>query len=125
MFARFQRALIVLLICILPVQAMAAALVPLSCGPTAAHSEHTATQAGHAHAAAAAVQEHDHGLAHYGLAGHNDESAHANLCCHQFVSATPSAYGLATPQDFTVYVLAVTLLTPLHIPELPQRPPRA
>ena len=123
MFVRFQRALIVVLMCILPVQAMAAALVPLSCGPMAAHSEHATTNTGGAHQHAS--DAHDHTVAHSGDAQHSDESAHANLCCHQFVSATSSAHAVAAPHDFRVYIAAVNLLAPLHIPELPQRPPRA
>jgi hypothetical protein len=122
MFARIRRVLVFLMICILPVQAMAAALVPVSCASAAGHEEHLGSQPAHAHAGPS--EAHTHAYAH-GDADHGSESVHGNLCCHQSASAAPSVHVLAAPQDFRVYTSSVSLLAPLYIPELPQRPPRA
>jgi hypothetical protein len=123
MFSRLQRILVVLMICILPVQAMAVVLVPVSCAAVGAHEENgdAHVHSAHAHTGDAGV----HGSAHGGDSTHGTDTAHGNLCCHQFASATPSIHVLATPHDFHVYDSAVTLPARLHIPELPQRPPRA
>ncbi len=120
MLARLQRALLVVLVCILPVQSMAAALVTLTCPPQDAHRTVAAEHGTHDHAGHA----HGDGAQQPGGAGHE----HANdghLCCHQFSSAGPSVHALAAPNDFRVYAAVVPVLTPLYIPELPQRPPRA
>lgn len=130
MIAILQRALFLLLVWILPVQSMAAVVLPIACapgdahhGPAVAHVGHDPAdpQGGHAHGEPQhhAGPAHDHG---------HDGEQHAgdgHLCCHQFSSAGPSVHVLAAARDFRVYSATVSLLTPLHIPELPQRPPRA
>lgn len=121
MHAAFHRAVVVLLLGILPLQSMAAALLPFACSPVSVPTplvhEHAQTDRIHQHAAGSAHHSHDgEQQAHDAPGGH--------LCCHQF-SAVPAMQFLPAPQDFRVYASAPVRVTPLHIPDLPQRPPRA
>ncbi len=119
---RLTRVLLILLLCTLPVQSMAAALSALTCGPHENRESATA-HAGVTHAEAAL---HDHGTSGGdGVAYEHSGDEHAHLCCHQFSSGTPSVVMLPAPREFTAYTQAVPPLTPSHIPDLPQRPPRA
>jgi len=119
MHAAFQRAIFILLLGILPLQSMAAALLPLTCGPVSAPAsvahDHATAAASHHHAADRADHQHN--------GDQQTQDEHGHLCCHQF-SAVPAMHFLAAPQDFHVYASAPARLTPLHIPDLPQRPPR-
>ncbi|MGE5522419.1 MAG: hypothetical protein ACM3SS_01800 [Rhodospirillaceae bacterium] len=128
MLARLQRILVVFFICILPVQAMAVAYIPISCESLHGVEAAARMPGGGAHAhehAGAQAMDHAHDASYTGDASHGTDSHHANLCCHQFFSAVPSVHLVAPPQDFRVYGSSVSLPAPLHIPELPQRPPRA
>jgi hypothetical protein len=120
--AGLKRALLVIMLCILPVQSMAFVLVPLQCSPEETHQVlSSASHAGHDHAAHA----HDAAATHDGGAPHGNGDGHGHLCCHQFSTAAPAVPVLTPPRDFRVYASTVSPLTQLHIPELPQRPPRA
>lgn len=128
MSARLQRILVAFLVCILPVQALAVTYMPISCESLHGVQAAAQMQGGKAHEhehAAAHAMGHDHGASHTDDTSHGSDSHHANLCCHQFFSAAPSVHLVAPPQDFRVYSASVSLPTALHIPELPQRPPRA
>lgn len=122
MLARLQRALLVALLCILPVQSMAATLIPLTCSPQDVHHALPGGHAAHDHAAqvhgggSPVSTDHDHD---------GPTESHGHLCCHQFSSAAPAVPFVPSPNDFGMHTASVSLLTPLHIPELPQRPPRA
>lgn len=128
MLARLTRPLLLALLLILPLQSMAAALAPVLCMPQEHH--HTAASLhSNVHGAASqaydhATPGHDHGDSHVGANdGHSDKDG-GHVCCHHFASATPMFRTLAVPHDFRAYAASVALMTPLHIPELPQRPPR-
>lgn len=122
MFARLTRPLLLALLLILPLQSMAAALAPLLCSP---QESHHATTLAHASAPSDAPAAHDHALLHEGTGDMHSDDGSGHLCCHHFASATPMFHTLIIPDDFRAHAASVTLLTPLHIPELPQRPPRA
>jgi len=126
MYARLRRALVLALLCILSVQGMAATLVPMACVPHSAHSEHGSTPhtGDEGTTVTNDVEEHHDALAGDVDPRKSDDSTHASLCCHQFASATPPAQAYAARPDMPVYAAAVTFHAPLHIPELPQRPPR-
>ncbi len=53
----------------------------------------------------------------------NQTSGHS--CCHHAFSGTPSAAIPGLPAPPHAVMPRVSLLATLHIPELPQRPPRA
>jgi len=129
MLARLRRPLLLFLLLILPLQSVAAALAPLLCSPQASHHTVTAAHAS-AHGDASPAHErsisgHDHAYTHAGGTHEQSDDGSGHLCCHHVASATPAFHTLAVPYDFRGYAASVTLLTPLHIPELPQRPPQA
>lgn len=120
MLAKLKRIVLVLLVCILPVQSAAAALLPVVCAPQETSPAAAGAHGGHDHAA----HVHDEAAPQPGGAAH-DHGGEGHLCCHQVSSGTPFVHVLPAPSDFRVYAATVAVLTPLHIPELPQRPPRS
>jgi len=115
--ARLKRALLVIMLCILPVQSMAFTLLALQCSP--AHAHHAASSAEHDRAT------HAHAALHEEGAPLEQADGHGHFCCHQFSTAAPALAVPSPPRDFRIYASTVSLPTPLHIPELPQRPPKA
>lgn len=114
-----------LLMLALPLQAVAAFAPLATCG-----DEHAvATQAAHdshaGHSAAGAYHEH-HGTGGHPHSGDDpsaDSGSHA--CCHHVFTGAAATSAQGAPEAPRAAIQRVNLLYTLHIPELPQRPPRA
>jgi hypothetical protein len=119
----FGRLALLALLLALPLQGLAAALMPFACAagsPAAAAERHDpaqhSTQHGiHAHEAAG----HDHP----GDGANGDTAGHP--CCHHVCTGTPAVPLLAALDPPSSYVLYATAVPPPFVPERLQRPPRA
>lgn len=119
-----RRIMALLLMLFLPLQGVAAY------APASACNEDHAVQAQQA-------GSHDHGdLKHHDThaptAGHQhqsdnqpDDTAGNHSCCHHVFSGVPSTAMPGTPAPPHAVIQRVSMLHTLHIPDLPQRPPRA
>jgi hypothetical protein len=76
------------------------------------HDHHGATAGGHDHPADQQQQP-------------NNSQAEGHSCCHHVFSGMPSADIPGAPAAPDSVAVHVSLLSTLHFPELPQRPPRA
>jgi hypothetical protein len=113
-----------LLMLALPLQALAAYTPSSRCGE--GHAAH-ATQAGqHGHHDGDAAHTHEHPADHQQPdSSQSTDQAGGHSCCHHVFSAAPSAIIAGAPAAPHAVTVRVSLLATLHIPELPQRPPRA
>ncbi|MGA0025720.1 MAG: DUF2946 family protein [Burkholderiales bacterium] len=112
-----------LLMLALPLQAIAAFAPSAACGDD--HAPQAQGLGGHGH----------QGMNHAGMHAasghqHQDENQPADQtgthsCCHHLFSGVPSAAIPGTPAPPHAVIQRIPLLHTLHIPELPQRPPRA
>jgi len=122
---KFARTLTVLLLMLaLPLQAVAAfAAMPASCG----ESQVLAVQPSHeGHDGHAVADVHEHqasGHQHSGDESAPDQAGHS--CCHHVFTGAAATIAYTTPEAPRSVIQRVSLLHTLHIPELPQRPPRA
>lgn len=111
-----------LLLLALPLQGLAAFTSARCVEAPPAHAMHDNHQNHHG----AASQTHDHGIGHTQQGDDQPaDQTSGHSCCHHVFSGA-AATGIpgmpVPPRGITPRVL---LLTTLHIPELPQRPPRA
>lgn len=117
-----------LLLLALPMQGIAAYAPVTRCGDTHAATVHQAHES-HAHQDHHAMTAADHGQQPTAGHAHHDDSrsgeASGHSCCHHvFTGAAPAVMPGSSRAPGTV-IPRISLLTTLHIPELPQRPPRA
>ena len=112
-----------LLMLALPLQGLAAFAPAADCGDgrPAAHHAHETQQNHHG---ASAVHEHAATQQHHDDNPPSDQSG-GHSCCHHVFAGVPSANVPGTPAPPHAVMQRVSLLYTLHIPELPQRPPRA
>jgi hypothetical protein len=116
-----------LLMMALPVQGMAAHALVMACDSLQSpavqqthqnHGGHTAAHAGHDHDSHGAAGHHqDNSETAGGSSGHS--------CCHHASTGVLPTAHAGMPESPREVPGSVQLLTTLHIPELPQRPPRA
>lgn len=111
-----------LLMLALPLQGLAA-VAPARCADDPSGA---AVQTMHDSHHGVAQQAHDHPADYQ---QHNDgqpaDQTNGHSCCHHVFSGTPSATIPGLPAPPHAVMPRVSLLATLHIPELPQRPPRA
>ena len=117
-----------LLMLALPLQAVAAFAPLAGCGGDHAASAQQQSHDGHdGHGATAATTAHDHHAAgshpHPGDDPAADPSGHS--CCHHVFTGATSGMSHGSLEAPRTVIQRVSLLHTLHIPELPQRPPRA
>ena len=112
-----------LLMLALPMQGLAAISSAIPCSEThnsqrvaPEHGSHAANMA-HSHEHPAGPQQPDDSQPADQAGGHP--------CCNHVFSAVPSANIPGPPAAPHVVTVPVSLLATIHIPELPQRPPRA
>lgn len=119
------------LLLILPLQGLAAALMPFACIPAPTHAAQQAIVAD-------AQQDHGDGAAMphqhdaYSSAKHHQDSDdgasgqnyNGHLCCHLF-SAIPATEAVVAASDLPLLTSPIPVLVALFVPEQPQRPPRA
>jgi hypothetical protein len=129
MSALLQKFALVALMLLLPLQGLAAATAPVLClGDNSHHSakasvEHPpATDKGQHAAHEHGTSQHDHSNAPANSSG--GEHA-ANLCCCHFAAVAPVTIETLPQADLPIYQSSLSFLATLHIPELPQRPPRS
>jgi hypothetical protein len=115
-----------LLMLTLPLQAVAALTPKTACGDELIAATHSMHGQQAAHHDEAANGHHHHATADTYPAGHDshDNSSGHSCCHHAFSGVTASVMPLSPVAPHAV-VPRVSLLSTLHIPELPQRPPRA
>jgi len=128
MSAVLKKLALLALMLLLPLQGMAAALAPILCLGDSSH--HSARADTHAQAPAG-----DHHTANdHGTPQHQDGNAPAdknsgkhagNLCCCHFAAVAPVTIETLPQADLPIYQSSLSLPATLHIPELPQRPPRS
>ena len=121
---KFARTIAILLLMLaLPLQAVAAFAMTAACTDDPA----AAVQISHdGHAMHATADGHDHqaaGHQHPGDESSPDQAGHT--CCHHLFTGAAAAIAQAAPETPQSVTRRVSLLQTLHIPELPQRPPRA
>jgi hypothetical protein len=121
----FARWLVFVLVVWLPLQAAA---VPLLVGCCPEQGAAAVADAGDVPCHLHAVVEQDAAPAHDGHAGHDGDRDHSSnpghLCCPHFSAAPVYRFGLlAASERFDAPARAI--LARSHIPEQPQRPPRA
>lgn len=120
-----RKLLIVLLILILPLQAIAATLVPMH-GPL--NSAAQAAMPCHEHAAAGATAPHanaEDGMVPAPAPDTPRDAEPANhLCCHQFSTCAPACALTPSARKFSDVSRLVLPLATLYIPDSPDRPPR-
>jgi hypothetical protein len=120
---RLRHVLLFALLLVVPLQGTAAAIGPLLCLLTAEHA--AAYGASHRHHAHAPDHRHDgSGFAHEheGQQGAMDHAGH--LCCHYSAPAGPTMLELRPQPDWPLFDSHISLISMLHVPDLPQRPPR-
>lgn len=113
-----------LLMLALPVQGMAAHALVMACDSLQSpavqqtHQDHGGHAAGHDHDShGAAVHHQDNSETAGSSSGHS--------CCHHASTGVLPTAHAGMPESPREIPGSVQLLTTLHIPELPQRPPRA
>lgn len=124
---RKKFAMLVLLL--LPLQALATALSAFTCHSGAHHAttgspdrDSGTSHASHSHDGVAAHQ-HDGGAAHeHDGDASADHSGHLN--CHHVFSGMPMALSVHVPAELPAFESSLSLLYTLFVPERPQRPPR-
>ena len=119
MFMPIRKLALLALLLVLPLQGMAAVIGPLMCLNGGEH--HSTQTASHDH-------EHDAGHQKAGAQDSSDKSGGdltGHLECHHVFSGVPVSFESAPRCDLPIYQTTLSLLATLHIPELPQRPPRA
>lgn len=117
---RLRALLIAVLLLALPLQGLAAYLPAMSCGDMPSMHGNTHGLEHGQHAPEHAAMDHHH----------QDENAPAeqaggHSCCHHVVSAGAPALITGLSETPRILVPRIFSLATLHIPELPQRPPRA
>jgi len=116
---RLRALLIAVLLLALPIQGLVAYTPAMACGDM--KSMHDEAHGPGQHEAAKTGMDHHH---------HQNDSAHGepsggHACCHHVVSAGAPCLIACIAEMPRVLVSSVPSLATLHIPELPQRPPRA
>jgi hypothetical protein len=117
-----------MLLLVLPLQGMAAVLMPLACFSTPEHAaQRIADPAAHHGADIANTHQHD---AHAGTDHHQSsddggsgKNYNSHLCCNLF-SAMPASVVTVAASDLPVLTSSISLPLALFVPEQPQRPPR-
>lgn len=114
-----------LLMLALPLQGVAAIAASVDCigsdSEQAAHAVHDKHQSHHA-----ASQAHEHPADNQQQDdGQPVDHASTHSCCHQVFTSAPSTTIPGIPAPPNTVIQRVSLLATLHIPEQPQRPPRA
>lgn len=115
------------LLLILPLQGLAAALMPFAC---LSAPEHNATAGAGAHHHATAEIPHQHDVPASASQnqsnedGGNVQNHNGHLLCHLF-SAVPATVVVVAAADLPILVSSISIPLALFVPEQPQRPPRA
>ena len=108
------------LLLVMPLQGMAAVVGPLMCSSDGHHSVQAAA-GDHEHGGS----DHGSGHSHTGDSSGGTSDGAGHLGCHHAFFGVPVSFGQAARSDLPVFQTTLSLLATLHIPELPQRPPRA
>ena len=111
-----------LLLLALPLQGLAAFKPSAHCSDAPSSQVVQDSHHGH-HATAPQADEHQHHP--QPDTGQTSEQAGGHSCCHHVFSGVPAAAVPGLPAPPGSVTPRVALLATLHIPELPQRPPRA
>jgi hypothetical protein len=121
---RLRLLVLFVLLLVLPLQGVAAGLSSLLCAASAEHGKEHAVHMHHHgvvdHAHPASPDQHssdDSGTSTADWTGH--------LCCHASVPGAPVSAKTAAQPALPAYQPVITRLATLHVPERPQRPPRA
>jgi hypothetical protein len=122
----FEKLSVLMLLLVLPLQGVAAVLMPLAC--VGAPTHHAASAAGsHPHPAAEQSHQHDAFATAGDDQGNENGGTSKNISghhlCHLFstVLTTPSTVAAA---DLPELISSISLPSALFVPEQPQRPPR-
>lgn len=117
-----------MLLLVLPLQGMAAVLIPLACFSAPDHAaQQIADPAAHHGTDIAITHQHDMhaGADHHQSSDDGGSGKHYNshLCCNLF-SAMPASVATVAASDLPVLISSISLPLALFVPEQPQRPPR-
>ena len=119
MFTLTRKLALLALLLVLPLQGLAAVIGPLMC-----------LNGGEHHSMQTAAPDHEPGAGHHGSSPQDSSDKSGgdlagHLECHHGFSGVPMSFEPAPRSDLPVFQTTLSLLATLHIPELPQRPPRA
>lgn len=116
----FRKFALLALLLVIPLQGMAAVVGPLMCSSGGHHSTAAAADADHGYGGSDHQSAHNH-------TGDTTSSGDAagHLGCHHAFFGIPVSFEPLVRSDLPVFQTTLSLLATLHIPELPQRPPRA
>lgn len=109
-----------LLMLALPLQGMAAIAASVDCIDSNSKPAAQVVHDNHQNHHGAASQAHEHPADSQPV-----DQASTHSCCHQVFTNAPSVAIPGTPAPPNTVIQRVSLLATLHIPEQPQRPPRA
>lgn len=118
----WRKQLAVLVLLLVPLQAIAASLSAFTCHTGEAHHAaadahvHDTLQTSHAHDDDGASHQHEGDAS-------GDRSGHLN--CHHVFSGMPTVMTLSEAPDLPAFESSISLLITLFVPEQPRRPPRA
>lgn len=118
----WRQKLVVLVLLLVPLQALAASVSAFNCHADASHQA-TADARTDAHGASQALHTHDDGASHQ----HEGDpgSDHAGFFnCHHLFSGMPADVIASVPAEPPEFISSLSLLFTLFVPERPQRPPR-
>jgi hypothetical protein len=110
----WRRTFAVIVLLLLPLQGLAAALSVFAC-IAAADSQQSAGLSVHTYDNWSGDGHHDE--------INNDRSGHTS--CHHAFTGLPAIVTVNLPSELPAFESSLTLLFTLHVPERPQRPPRA
>jgi hypothetical protein len=125
MLARLRFFVLVALLFVMPLQGVAAAIGPLLCLASGKAHAHVAEHVHQGQGSGAHHHEHPGSLQHNsdGETGSGEFAGH--LCCQLTVPTLPATAAGSLHADLPRYQSTLSLIATLHIPERPQRPPRA